>query len=76
MNRWKPVTERDNPNPYAPGQIDYAVTDADREQAGVHSLAIARQRRQRNAEDERQAKLKRDRELQERLYNGDGPEAA
>lgn len=36
----KPVTERDNPNPYAPNQVDYVLTAAERSQAARRSRRI------------------------------------
>jgi hypothetical protein len=46
----KPVTERDNA-PFAPGQIPYELTDAERSKAAVYSLDLERQRRERNRRD-------------------------
>lgn len=62
--------------------VDMELTPAEKSEAAVASIHLERERRKANAEDahksecKRIAALKRDRELQAALYDGDGPRAA
>lgn len=47
----KPVVDRDNPNPYAPNQVEYVLTAAERSRAARYAVALERNRRERNADD-------------------------